>query len=106
MKAPNKTLLKRKTALGVLIPRTNNLAGKIEALRQKRGRYAAILDDLKASGDDQISLTDPDSRATPQMPWSTATSVMGSCLWAMRRGRCFSCASPLRTPAAHTLVGR
>lgn len=43
--------------------RTDNLAEKIEALRQKRGRYAAILDDLKATGEDQISLTDPDSRA-------------------------------------------
>lgn len=43
--------------------RTDSLAAKIEALRQKRGRYAAILDELKASGEDQISLTDPDSRA-------------------------------------------
>ncbi len=43
--------------------RTNNLAEKIEALRAKRGRYSALLNDLERSGEDQISLTDPDSRA-------------------------------------------
>lgn len=50
-----------KNALGS--SRTDNLDKKIEALNQKRERYAAILNDLKASGEDQISLTDPDSRA-------------------------------------------
>jgi transposase len=43
--------------------RTKNLAEKIEALRQKRGRYGALLAQLERSGESQISLTDPDSRA-------------------------------------------
>jgi hypothetical protein len=43
--------------------RTKNLAEKIAALRQKRGRYSAMLAQLERSGEDQISLTNPDSRA-------------------------------------------
>ena len=43
--------------------RTKNLAEKIEALRAKRERYKEFLAGLEASGEDQISLTDPDSRA-------------------------------------------
>src|SRR6202795_3145187 len=43
--------------------RTNNLAQKIAALRDKRGRYAAMLGELEQSSENQISLTDPDSRA-------------------------------------------
>jgi transposase len=43
--------------------RVKNLAEKIEALRDKRGRYDAMLKDLERTGEDQISLTDPDSRA-------------------------------------------
>jgi hypothetical protein len=43
--------------------RTKHLAEKIEALRAKRGRYSALLNDLERGGDDQISLGDPDSRA-------------------------------------------
>jgi transposase/IS5 family transposase len=43
--------------------RTKNLAEKIAALRDKRGRYAAMLGELERSGESQISLTDPDSRA-------------------------------------------
>src|ERR1019366_3181663 len=43
--------------------RTKNLAEKIAALHQKRGRYGAMLADLKRTGESQISLTDPDSRA-------------------------------------------
>jgi transposase len=43
--------------------RTKNLAEKIAALREKRGRYGAILADLERTGEAQISLTDPDSRA-------------------------------------------
>jgi len=35
----------------------------IEALRQKRGRYGAMLAELERTGESQISLTDPDSRA-------------------------------------------
>ena len=43
--------------------RTKNLAEKTAALRQKRGRYDAMLAELERTGEDQISLTDPDSRA-------------------------------------------
>jgi transposase/IS5 family transposase len=43
--------------------RIKNLAEKIEALKEKRGEYAAYLSALEKSGDSQISLTDPDSRA-------------------------------------------
>ena len=42
--------------------RVKNLAEKIEALKKKRGEYAATLTALK-SGESQLSLTDPDSRA-------------------------------------------
>jgi len=43
--------------------RTKNLAEKIAALREKRGRYGALLAELERTGESQISLTDPDSRA-------------------------------------------
>jgi transposase len=43
--------------------RVKNLAEKIEALKKKRGEYAAYLSALEKSGESQISLTDPDSRA-------------------------------------------
>ena len=43
--------------------RVKNLAEKIEALAKKRGRYDAMLKTLERTGEDQISLTDPDSRA-------------------------------------------
>ena len=43
--------------------RVKNLAEKIEALSKKRGRYDAMLNQLDRTGEDQISLTDPDSRA-------------------------------------------
>ncbi len=43
--------------------RVKNLAGKIAALRDKRDRYGAMLANLEKSGENQISLTDPDSRA-------------------------------------------
>jgi transposase len=43
--------------------RVKNLAEKIAALRDKRDRYDAMLKDLERTGKDQISLTDPDSRA-------------------------------------------
>jgi len=43
--------------------RTKNLAEKIAALNEKRGRYQAMLAQLERTGEDQISLTDPDSRA-------------------------------------------
>ena len=43
--------------------RVKNLAEKIEALNKKRGEYAAHLAALEKSGENQVSLTDPDSRA-------------------------------------------
>jgi transposase len=43
--------------------RVKNLAEKIEALKKKRGEYAAHLASLEKSGESQISLTDPNSRA-------------------------------------------
>ena len=43
--------------------RTKNLAEKIEALRNKRGRCAALLAEMERTGEAQVSLTDPDSRA-------------------------------------------
>ena len=43
--------------------RTKNLAEKIAALRQKRGRTGAMLAELERTGENQISLTDPASRA-------------------------------------------
>src|SRR5271163_643174 len=43
--------------------RTKNLAEKIAALGEKRGRYQAMLAQLERTGEAQISLTDPDSRA-------------------------------------------
>jgi hypothetical protein len=39
------------------------LAEKIAALKKKRGEYAAHLSALEESGESQVSLTDPDSRA-------------------------------------------
>src|SRR4029079_6144772 len=43
--------------------RTANLAEKIAALCERRERHAAMLAELERTGEDQISLTDPDSRA-------------------------------------------
>ena len=40
-----------------------NLAEKIEALRKKRGEYDALRKRIERTGECQISLTDPDSRA-------------------------------------------
>jgi transposase len=43
------------------------LAEKIAAVRGKRERHKALLDELDRTGEDQISLTDPDSRAMARM---------------------------------------
>ena len=43
--------------------RVENLAEKIEAVKNKRGEYAAHLAALDERGESQVSLTDPDSRA-------------------------------------------
>ncbi len=61
--------------------RSDNLDAKIAALREKRGRYLAILRDLERSGENQISLTDPTvapwpatlasaSDTTPRSSWT------------------------------------
>jgi transposase len=43
------------------------LAEKIAAVRGKRERHKALLEELDRTGEDQISLTDPDSRAMARM---------------------------------------
>ena len=43
--------------------RTKNLAEKIAAIRERRTRCKAMLAELDRTGEEQISLTDPDSRA-------------------------------------------
>jgi transposase len=43
--------------------RVPDLAEKIEAIRNKCGRLRSLLDSLARTGESQISLTDPDSRA-------------------------------------------
>ena len=43
--------------------RVKNLAEKIEALRKKRGEYDALRKRIERTGESQISLSDPDSRA-------------------------------------------
>ncbi|MBZ5775718.1 IS1182 family transposase [Rhizobium sp. VS19-DR104.2] len=48
-------------------PRAKNLTEKIAAIKGKRDRHKALLDELDRTGEDQISLTDPDSRATARM---------------------------------------
>jgi transposase len=51
------------TESGTAGSRIENLGEKIAALRQRRDRYAKMQAELERSGEDQISLTDPDSRA-------------------------------------------
>lgn len=43
------------------------LAEKIAAIQGKRDRHKALLDELNRTGEDQISLTDPDARAMARM---------------------------------------
>lgn len=51
------------TENGTIGSRVKNLAEKIEAIRKRRTRCQEMLADLDRTGEDQISLTDPDSRA-------------------------------------------
>jgi transposase len=44
------------------------LKEKIEKLKERKGRYDELLKELERSGESQISLTDPDSRAMPLTP--------------------------------------
>ncbi|MFK0206373.1 IS1182 family transposase [Agrobacterium sp. NPDC090283] len=47
--------------------RGGDLAEKIAAIKGKRDRHKALLDELDRTGEDQISLTDPDARAMVRM---------------------------------------
>ncbi|WP_427981627.1 IS1182 family transposase [Acidocella sp.] len=46
---------------------SGGLAEKIAAIRGKRNRHQALMDELERTGEDQISLTDPDARAMARM---------------------------------------
>ncbi|RWX81877.1 IS1182 family transposase [Neorhizobium lilium] len=48
-------------------PGDGKLAEKIAAIKGKRDRHKALLDELDKTGEEQISLTDPDSRAMARM---------------------------------------
>jgi Transposase domain (DUF772) len=63
--------------------RTKNLAEKIAALRQKRGSYNAMQAHLDRTGEDQISLTDPDSRA---MAANTKAASAATFKWRLTPG--------------------
>ncbi|MCE2435684.1 MAG: transposase [Candidatus Latescibacteria bacterium] len=41
---------------------------KIQRLKERKVTYTHLLDDLEARGENQVSLTDPDSRAMPKSP--------------------------------------
>lgn len=49
-------------------PTVETLREKIRPLRERKGRYEQLRDVLEASGESQVSLTDPDSRAMPKSP--------------------------------------
>jgi transposase len=49
-------------------PTADALREKICQLRARQGRYEPLRDALEASGESQVSLTDPDSRAMPKSP--------------------------------------
>ena len=51
------------TENGTVGSRVKNLAEKIAAISKRRARCKAVLAELDRTGEDQISLTDPDSRA-------------------------------------------
>lgn len=44
-------------------PRAHNLVEKMAAVRARRDRLRGLLDELEKTGESQVSLTDPDSRA-------------------------------------------
>lgn len=48
--------------------RGEGLKDKIEKLKERKGRYDELVKELERSGQSQISLTDPDSRAMPLTP--------------------------------------
>jgi len=46
-------------------PTAEEIQEKIDALKERKGKFGKLLDELEASGETQISLTDPDSRSMP-----------------------------------------
>ena len=50
------------------VPSVGNLAEKIATLQKRRDGYAAIQAELERTGESQVSLTDPDSRAMATYP--------------------------------------
>jgi transposase len=51
---------------GGTVPDAAGLQEKMAVLKDRRGRYRELLDGLEQSGDTQVSLSDPDSRAMSQ----------------------------------------
>ena len=49
-------------------PTVEELKDKIEQLRQRKDRYSKLKEELEASGESQVSLTDPDSRSMSKSP--------------------------------------
>ena len=48
--------------------RAKNLTEKIAALKERKTRHEGLLEELERSGESQVSLTDPDSRAMASHP--------------------------------------
>ena len=50
------------------VPSKEALQDKIEMLQDRKATYTQLMEDLEASGEKQVSLTDPDSRSMPKSP--------------------------------------
>ena len=46
-------------------PTAEEIQEKIKSLKERKGKYGKLLDELEASGETQVSFTDPDSRSMP-----------------------------------------
>jgi transposase len=49
-------------------PTAEALREKIRQLRERKGRYEGLMREMERTGQSQVSLTDPDSRAMPKSP--------------------------------------
>jgi hypothetical protein len=49
-------------------PTAEALQEKVRQLRERQGRYEGLLQEMDSTGQTQVSLTDPDSRAMPKSP--------------------------------------
>ncbi len=49
----------------VLKPTAEEIQEKIKSLKERKGKLGKLLDELEASGETQVSFTDPDSRSMP-----------------------------------------